>query len=102
MYGSVNSISLSESEKLSADRMLDNGWLIFSDTLFSIQEINYLNFVLNNKSYDNSWGIRNKYLHGVPIYDSIQQYEYEYHLIMLILIFYNIKINEEIKHSSYC
>ena len=39
LYGSVNSISLSESEKLSADRMLDNGWLIFSDTLFSIQEI---------------------------------------------------------------
>ena len=102
LYGSVNSISLSESEKLSADRMLDNGWLIFSDTLFSIQEINYLNFVLNNKSYDNSWGIRNKYLHGVPIYDSIQQYEYEYHLILLILIFYIIKINEELKHRSYC
>ena len=102
LYGSVNSISLSESEKLSADRMLDNGWLIFSDTLFSIQEINYLNFVLNNKSYDNSWGIRNKYLHGVPIYDSIQQYEYEYHLILLILVFYIIKINEELKHCSYC
>ena len=102
LYGSVNSISLSESEKLSADRMLDNGWLIFSDTLFSIQEINYLNFVLNNKSYDNSWGIRNKYLHGVPIYDSIQQYEYEYHLILLILIFYIIKINEELNHRSYC
>ena len=70
--------------------------------VFSIQEINYLNFVLNNKSYDNSWGIRNKYLHGVPIYDSIQQYEYEYHLILLILIFYIIKINEELKHRSYC
>ena len=70
--------------------------------VFSIQEINYLNFVLNNKSYDNSWGIRNKYLHGVPIFDSIQQYEYEYHLILLILIFYIIKINEELKHRSYC
>jgi len=43
-----------------------------------------------------------KHQHGVPIYDSIQQYEYDYHLILLILIFYIIKINEELKHHSYC
>ncbi|MDU0895113.1 MAG: hypothetical protein E7A85_07640, partial [Anaerococcus sp.] len=36
----------------------------FEGTLFSREEVNYLNYILNDRSYDNGLSLRNKYLHG--------------------------------------
>ncbi|WP_314087461.1 hypothetical protein [Pseudolactococcus chungangensis] len=47
----------------------------FSEKLFAEQESDFLNFVINNKLFDNSWAIRNKYEHGAPIYENKNQYE---------------------------
>jgi len=36
----------------------------FENTLFTTEEIKYLNYYLNKKAFSNGMGLRNKYLHG--------------------------------------
>ena len=55
---------------------------------------------MNNSKFDNSWGIRNKYQHGSPAYDSEEQYYFDSSISLLILIIYASKINEEIIYKK--
>ena len=68
----------------------------FSEKLFAEQESDFLNFVINNKFFDNSWAIRNKYEHGAPIYENKNQYEMDNQVALLIMIIYVVKINDEL------
>lgn len=68
----------------------------FSEKLFAEQESDFLNFVINNKLFDNSWAIRNKYEHGAPIYENKNQYEMDNQVALLIMIIYVVKINDEL------
>ena len=77
--------------------MKKEGVIIFSNTLFTKQESDYLNFLLNNKVFDNSWAIRNRYQHGAPNYDDSKQYDVDNALSLLILIIYVVKIDDELK-----
>jgi hypothetical protein len=56
---------------------------------------------MNNSKFDNSWGIRNKYQHGSPAYDSEEQYYFDSSISLLILIIYASKINEEIIYKKH-
>lgn len=76
--------------------MNDAGRIKLECSLFSIQESDYLNFVLNNSLYDNSWAIRNSYQHGTPVYKSDDHYIFDYQIALLVLITYVIKINDEL------
>lgn len=78
------------------DKMQGEGMVAFGDTLFSTQESDYLNFVLNNSQFDNSWAIRNMYQHGTPAYSNKQRYNFDYHMALLVLIHHVIKINDEL------
>lgn len=98
IYGSISYINSSSEEKIVLKELEKEKLIVFSNTLFTKQETDYLNFLLNNKVYDNSWGIRNKYQHGVPHYDQENQYRNDYVYALLILLMYMVKINNELKH----
>jgi len=70
--------------------------VVYVDTLFSKQESDYLNFIINNSQFDNSWAIRNLYQHGTPTYKSEDHYLFDYYIALLILVNYVIKINDEL------
>lgn len=78
------------------DYMQGEGRVIFQSSLFSTQESDYLNFVLNNSQFDNSWAIRNSYQHGTPVYKSDDRYMFDYQMALMVLITYVIKINDEL------
>jgi len=78
------------------DDMQSKERVTFKDTLLSTQESDYLNFVLNNSQFDNSWAIRNMYQHGMPSYEDAHVYEYHYRIALLVLIHHVIKINDEL------
>ena len=99
-YGEVNYYNSDSTEKLILDALYEKGMISFGQTLFSKSESNYLNFIMNNSKFDNSWGIRNKYQHGSPAYDSEEQYYFDSSISLLILIIYASKINEEIIYKK--
>lgn len=78
------------------DDMCANGRLVREASLFARQESDYLNFVLNNNKFDNSWAIRNSYQHGVPTYKDTNHYLFDYYVALLVLVIYVIKINDEL------
>ncbi len=78
------------------DAMAKKGMVSFGATLYSLQEQDYLNFILNNSVFDNSWGLRNSYQHGLPNYDDPNHYDFDNMIVMLILLTHVVKINEEL------
>lgn len=86
----------SQAVQKALDAMKEKDRIVFHSSLYSTQEANYLNFVLNNKIYDNSWAIRNMYQHGLPAYKSDDLYLFDYYLALLVLMHHVIKINDEL------
>ena len=74
------------------DKMIEEGLLVSENTLFARPEVEYLNYILNNSTFDNSLGLRNKYSHGSVVEESNE----DYLRILIILVVYVIKINEEL------
>lgn len=81
------------------NKMIEDKLVITESTLFSRPETDYLNYVLNDSSFNNSLGLRNKHLHG-SILDDDDSEEYLY--ILVILMIYVVKINEELCLSNQC
>lgn len=96
LFESTSYIHVSDEEKIALDEMKHDDLIVFSNTLYTKSEINFLNFILNNKFYDNSWAIRNKYQHGTPHYEYSSQYDYDNSIALLILILNIIKIDNEL------
>lgn len=67
----------------------------FEGTLFSREEVNYLNYILNDRSYDNGLSLRNKYLHGSYYVENEEENKVDYFKILKVFILLIIKINEE-------
>lgn len=96
-YSEINYFSLSDEELLILEELISENWVTPSSTLFSFGELRYLNYILNDKYFINSRGLRNMYQHGGPIYDDESKYKEEYYIIIYILIMYVIKIYEELQ-----
>lgn len=96
-YSEINYFSLSDEELPILEELISVNWVIPSRTLFSLGELRYLNYILNDKYFINSRGLRNMYQHGGPIYDDESKYKEEYYIIIYILIIYVIKIYEELQ-----
>ena len=69
--------------------------VIFDNCLFTREEIRYLNYNLNKKEFSNSLDLRNKYLHGSNS-ESKDVQEYDYNIILKILILVCLKIEDDI------
>ena len=56
----------SYNEKIQKDitKLTSDGWLVPSNHLFTISEIEYSNYILNRKQFTNGLDLRNKYVHG--------------------------------------
>lgn len=76
------------------DELITNKKIKFESTLFSKPERDYLNYILNDRQFDNGPSIRNKYLHGNNP-QSIEEHESDYYQLLKIFALIVIKINEE-------
>lgn len=77
-------------------QMIDNGILKTNSSLFSVPEVNYLNYLLNRAEYTNGLEIRNKYIHGIQqIIENEDEHYQNYIRLLIILVVLAIKINDD-------
>lgn len=88
---SKKSMSL-ETQQNEVDEMITEGILISENSLLSKPETDFFNYVLNDSEFDNALALRNKYSHGSVVDNNFEDYLY----ILIILMVYVIKINEEL------
>ena len=74
--------------------LLNSKYLVVENSLFSIPEQQYLNYVLNKAKFGNGLDLRNKYVHGTYSLD-IKKQETDYLELLKIMVLIIIKINEE-------
>ena len=79
------------------DFLYDKKIIKCESTLFSIQEQNWIDYLLNKSKYNNGLDIRNKYMHGTQADSKEEEVHSQYYFyILLLLIEYIIKINDEL------
>lgn len=83
-------------EKKYLIELAEEEMIVFGSSLFSRQESRYLNFLLNNKNFDNGWAIRNAYQHGVPYYEEEGRYLEDNYIVLIVLIHMIVKIDDEL------
>ncbi len=88
----INYWMLGKKAREEIDKLVDKGILKFETSLLSRAESDYLNYYLNNRKFDNSLGLRNKYLHGTQDDNN----EKDYYTFLRIFILLIIKINNEL------
>ena len=76
------------------DSLILNGKVVCESKLFSRQEQEYLNFLLNDRLFDNGPALRNKYSHGNNPID-LEEHEKDYFQVLKVITLIIIKINEE-------
>ncbi len=85
------------------DNMENNGMIYFENTLFSVPEQKYFNYILNKSEFTNGLDLRNKYVHGSNgDSDKVHQRAYYIYLKLLVLAVLKIEDDLVIKQSLYC
>lgn len=82
-------------DKAEIEKLVLTDDLRYGNTLFSIPEQNYLNFMLNKSEYSNGKDLRNRYIHSTYPID-VHQQEQDYMCLLKIMAVIIIKINEEL------
>ena len=77
------------------DKMIDDKLVNTYSGLLTNEEFDLLQYVLTNR-YRDGLSIRNKYAHGLPIYEEEDRYKNDYYIVLLILIMLVIKIDNEL------
>ena len=83
-----------------AEELCKKGYCEYSDKLFSEYESNYLSYILDDKKYGNGLKIRNKFSHGKFGYKREEEHLQNYLELLQIVIFYVIRINDELEFSN--
>ncbi|ORO45027.1 hypothetical protein [Streptococcus oralis] len=83
-----------------AENLCRKGYCEYSNKLFSEYETNYLSYILDDKKYGNGLKIRNKFSHGDFTYKSEEEHLKNYLELLQIVIFYVIRINDELEHYT--
>lgn len=96
---SINPNHYNKEQKDIINALEEDGLICKYHGLFTKEEHNFLIYVLNNHGFDNSLGLRNKYMHGKPLYDNGEQYNYDYILVLLILIMLIIKVDDDLNYT---
>lgn len=76
------------------DSLISSNKLIIENTLFSRAEQEYLDYMLNDHSFDNGQQLRNKYAHGSNSLKK-QQHKEDYYKFLKLFVLVVLKINEE-------
>ena len=79
------------------DELIEKNLFVMGSSLFSKQEQEYFNFYLNQRSFNNTFDLRNKYLHGNKLRNDDENTHYNnYMLFLKLIILIIIKINDEL------
>lgn len=73
--------------------------IVYVNTLFSKPEQDLLNYILNKAEFSNGLDLRNKYSHDTCSLDEAVQIQ-DYHILLCVMMFIIIKINEEFCYKS--
>jgi len=84
-----------EGMKNEVRKLVESGEIRFKDTLFSVPEQQYLDFILNKSDYSNGLDLRNKYIHSTYPTDEKQQL-IDYLKLLKVMALVVIKINEDL------
>ncbi len=76
------------------NKWIETNDVVSSQSLFTIQEQSFIDYMLNVQKFDNGPKLRNKYAHGIFPTD-IKEQEEDYLELLRIMILIIIKINEE-------
>lgn len=76
------------------NKLIEQGKIKVENTLFSRPEYEYLDYMLNDQSFDNGDQLRNRYIHGSNT-QSEEQHKQDYYKLLKIIILIVLKINEE-------
>lgn len=76
------------------EKMIRDGDLVEENTLFSIPEQEYMDYILNKRTFSDGLDLRNKYGHGTNPIDEKENFQ-DYLEFLKIMILIVIKINEE-------
>jgi hypothetical protein len=77
------------------EELVNQNLVYFESSLFSKNEQDYFDYLLNKSKFTNGHDIRNRYLHGTNSNDE-QQYETDYYLILKLFAIIVIKINDDL------
>jgi hypothetical protein len=76
------------------EELISSGDLILKNTLFSLPEQEYLDYILNKATFSNGLDLRNKYVHGSNRRDENENYK-DYLEFLLVLVTIVLKLNDE-------
>ncbi|RTE20375.1 hypothetical protein BKL67_08020 [Staphylococcus epidermidis] len=104
-YGYLNSIYLNDDELNILYEGVKKKYFKTSNLLFSKSELDYLKYILDNKNFDNSLGLRNKYIHGKFSRISEKEndsdiHKFNYIEILIVVFLFIVKVNEELEFAS--
>lgn len=96
--GAIPRYLLSEKDLAIAESLVESEALMVYDSLFSPDESDYMNFIFNDASFTDSWGLRNKYDHAsFAVKDANGKDIHEdYCRLLVLLIGILLKINDEL------
>ena len=96
-YSEVSVTSLQKNEIEVVIQDIKEGYMISDNNFFSEREVNFLNYLLNEKSYSRGPKIRNKYVHKGSLKNKSSDFEHEYYYNILLLIFVKITLKFNIE-----
>lgn len=85
-----------EREREYIDTLVEKGYCLTENGLLSSVEIDFLNYILNNKSFYNSISLRNKYMHGKTCGLEDNEHERNYYTALMVLVIITLKINDDL------
>lgn len=85
-----------EREREYIDTLVEKGYCLTENGLLSSVEIDFLNYILNNKSFNNSISLRNKYMHGKTCGLEDNEHKRNYYTALMVLIIITLKINDDL------
>ena len=96
--GAIEICKYRDQDKALANDLVDLGWLVYSDSLFTSDESAYLNYMFNNAEFSNSLALRNKYDHGTfRVNDpNAEEYASDYDNLLSLLISIMLKIFDDL------
>ncbi|EME8171067.1 hypothetical protein MKX94_002622, partial [Enterococcus faecium] len=94
--GYLSTLYLSESDLKVIEEENVKGNVKYSNTLFSKQESDYISYIMDNKKFSNALAIRNKITHGSYGKKQDSDYKSYYLELLMILIIFTVRINEEL------
>jgi hypothetical protein len=94
--GFVSPLNYPEKIQPTFEEQIKRGYFSTTSSLLSIQEGNYFEYHLNDSTFGNSLGLRNKYAHGTPGENS----EQDYFTFLKMMALLTIKIDNDLQNSD--